>query len=78
MRKYPRYSAGLCDTYVKAKTTEFVGFATENTGILFFVVKLRMQIIASSLFRVNILFYSSVKATEANSGTDETLITAKR
>jgi hypothetical protein len=37
MQKYPRYSAGLCDTYVKAKTMKFVGFATENTGIVFFL-----------------------------------------
>jgi hypothetical protein len=55
MRKSPlKNRAGLLDTYVKAKTTKFFGLATEITKIFEFLLKLPIQIIASSLLCVNI------------------------
>jgi hypothetical protein len=56
MQKSPENSAGPSDTYVKAKTMKFFGFATEITEIQDFFWKLPMQIIATSLLCINIYF----------------------
>jgi hypothetical protein len=68
MQKSPLNSTRLSGTYVKAKTTEFLAFAT---GISQFYLKLSGQIIASSLLFVNICIYKSVK--EANLGSDKAI-----
>jgi hypothetical protein len=47
MQKSLLNNPGLLDPYVKAKTTKFIGFATEITEIYKLLLKLPMQIIAS-------------------------------
>jgi hypothetical protein len=55
MQKSPlKNRAGLLDTYVKAKTTNFFGLAMEIKKIYEFLLKLPIQIITSSLLCVNI------------------------
>jgi hypothetical protein len=55
MQKSPlKNRAELLDTYVKAKTTKFFGLAMEITNTFEFLLKLPIQIIASSLLCVNI------------------------
>jgi hypothetical protein len=49
------------------------GFATKITEINEFLLKLPMKIIASSLLCVLIFCCESVKAMEANSGSDEAI-----
>jgi hypothetical protein len=73
MQKSPFNSAGLLDTYVKAKTTKFFNLATEITKMNQFFFKLPTQIIASLLLCVNIFGCKSVRAMEANSGRDEAI-----
>jgi hypothetical protein len=53
MQKLPKNNAKLSNTYVKAKTTMFFGFATKNTE---FLGKLPLGFNASSLLFVNIFF----------------------
>jgi hypothetical protein len=55
MQKSPlKNRAGLLDTYVLAKMTKFFGLAMEIKKIKEFLLKLPIQIIASSLLCVNI------------------------
>jgi hypothetical protein len=54
MQKSPLINPGLLDQYVKAKTTKFIGFAMKIMAIYELLLKLPMQIIASSLLCVNI------------------------
>jgi hypothetical protein len=55
----------------------FFGFATETTKNNEFFGTFQLGLIPSSLLCVNISFHSSVKAMISNSGSDETVITAK-
>jgi hypothetical protein len=52
MQKSPKNSAGLFDTYLKAKTTKFFALI-RKLQILEFFEKLQMQIKASSCLWVN-------------------------
>jgi hypothetical protein len=54
MQKSPLNSPGLLNTYLKAETTKFFGFAMEITEIYELSLILPMQIIASLLLCVNI------------------------
>ncbi len=49
------------NTYTKAKTMMFFGFATESREITIFFWKLPMQFIASSLLCVNISFVKALR-----------------
>jgi hypothetical protein len=70
MQQSPLNSAGLLDTYVKAKTTKFFGLATEITKMNEFFKNCQYK---SSLHRFYALLFLVVKAKamEANSGSDE-------
>jgi hypothetical protein len=53
MQKSPKNSAGLFDTYLKAKTTMFFGFDTEITDIFEFLrnckCKLKLHLVFGSI-----------------------------
>ncbi len=73
MQKSSFNSSGLLDTYVKAKTTKFFGLATEITKMNNFFKNCQHR---SSLHRFYALIFfvvGSVKAMEANSGSDEAI-----
>jgi hypothetical protein len=61
MQKFPLNSTGLLNTYVKAKTTKFFGFAKKIAEISEFLLKLLMPIIASLLLCVNILVVKALR-----------------
>jgi hypothetical protein len=61
MQKSPLNSAGLLNTYVKAKTTMFFGFAMEITKIYKVMFKLPIQIIVSSLLCVDIFVVKALR-----------------
>jgi hypothetical protein len=58
MKTSPLNSAALSDTNVKGNMTKFVAFATEIYDL---VLKLPMQIIASSLLCVNIFVVKALR-----------------
>jgi hypothetical protein len=43
MQKYPHNSAGLTDSYIKAKTMKFISCTTKNTGIKIFRGKIAKE-----------------------------------
>jgi hypothetical protein len=68
MKKSPLNSARLSNRYVKRKTTKIFAFCYGNIQSFF---QLPMQIIAS--MRYFTFTVKSVKAMEANSGSDEAM-----
>jgi hypothetical protein len=70
MQKSPENSAGPSDTYVKAKTMKFFGFATEIIEIQDFLANYQRKSSLHCFFALIFILFS-VKAMEANSGCDE-------